>query len=223
MIDEVKAEEDLALTISTYDEIAEQYHSRWQDRSPLKHLANRFISMLNVYGLTEELILDVGCGPGFDTAFFRQRGLRAVGLDLSHKMLQLGKHNYPGQYILADMRSLPFKKSIGGLWVSASMLHLPHSEVPAALNNFADVLVAGGLMYLSVKLGRGDEKRFQPYQTARYFAYHQPDELDILIREAGFHIVEGWQDEEPTNQTQWLIRFARKAPRSELKTLGLIK
>lgn len=223
MNDEENTKENLTLTISTYNEVAEQYHSRWQDRSPIKDLANRFVSMLTVYGLTEELIVDVGCGPGFDTAIFRQRGLWTVGLDLSHKMLQIGKRHYSGQYILADMRHLPFGRKIGGLWVSASMLHLPHSAVPATLENFANVLVAGGLLYLSVKLGKGDERSLGPYQSTRYFAFHQPEELDLLINQAGFHIVEGWQNEEPANQTQWLIRFARKIPRSEMKTLGLLK
>jgi hypothetical protein len=72
-------------------------------------------------------------------------------------------------------------------------------------------------------LGRDEEWSVEPYETPRFFAYHQPEELNQLLQTAGFHIVAGWQSAVAHNQTQWLIRFARNAPARELKKLDLLK
>jgi SAM-dependent methyltransferase len=77
-------------TIKTYDAIASDYLARWHDRSPLEAQFKRFVSMLNVYSLNQLPILDVGCGPGFDTAQFRSHSLDVIGVDLSWQMLVIG-------------------------------------------------------------------------------------------------------------------------------------
>jgi hypothetical protein len=67
-------------------------------------------------------------------------------------------------------------------------------------------------MYVSLKAGHGAEWTAESHgqPLPRYFVYWQPDELDALLRQAGYQIVDGWTS--PANQdTTWLIRFARKA------------
>jgi SAM-dependent methyltransferase len=179
--------------------------------------------MLKAYGLSKELIVDVGCGPGFDTATFHREGLSAIGADLSANMLKLAREQYQGDFILADMRRLPLAQKVGGLWVSASMLHIPLDDVPETLRNFSHFLLPGGLLYLSLKLGNNADWRTGPYGEARFFTYYQPERLDKMIREAGFQIVEGWQSGVLEDQTQWLMRFARKAPPGNFESLELLK
>jgi SAM-dependent methyltransferase len=204
-------------TIATYDQIAAIYYEKWRDRSAIHRHLTRFVDMIRVYGLGALPVLDIGCGPGFDAAFFRQSGLRAVGLDLSPAMMRAGRPEFGGDYVQADMRHLPLASGVGGLWAGASLLHLPRQEVPAILRHFAGFLVPGGLLYLSLKAGQGAEWTAQSHGVPlpRYFVYWQPEALDQALRDAGFQIVDGWLS--PADQaaggqpTGWLIRFARKA------------
>ena len=201
-----------ARTTATYDEIAQIYYDKWHDRSAIQQHLGRFVDMIRVYGLADLPVIDVGCGPGFDADHFRRAGLFAVGLDLSTEMMRAGRSEYGGDYVQADMRRLPLVNKIGGVWLSASMLHVPRDETPLVLQRFAAILAPGGILYISLKAGRGAEWTTKSHgqPLPRYFVYWQPDELDALLRGAGLQIVDGWTS--PAKQdTTWLIRFARRA------------
>jgi len=214
------AAEASTTTVATYEKIAQIYYEKWHDRSAVQDHLKRFAGMMRAYRLARLPVADVGCGPGFDGHSLRQAGLNAVGLDLSLAMMRAGQPEFGGPFIQADMRSLPLAPKIGGLWVSASLLHIPRAEVPAILSAFANILVPGGLLYLSLKAGQGSEwttdSHGQP--LPRYFVYWQPAELDSALQQAGFHVVDGWTS--PASESMsWLIRFARKA--SAVQTLAL--
>lgn len=196
-------------TTHTYDAVAGLYFERWRDRSPIEAHIKRFAEMIHAYNLQDEIILDVGCGPGFDAALLRENYLKVIGVDLSFGMLQIGQRHFPVPLVLADMRCLPVTARIGGLWVSASLLHLDRGDSSLALQRFAHFLLPGGLLYLSLKLGSGDGWSQDLYGKPRYFSYWQPAEIDSLLKTAGFRIVDGWQGDGV--EDQWLIRFARKS------------
>jgi len=212
----------LATTTDTYEQIAQIYFERWRDRSAIHHHLKRFVEMLRANGLARFPVADVGCGPGFDGHYFRQAGLHVVGLDLSMAMMRIGRQEYGGPFVQADMRALPIAASMGGLWVSASLLHMPRFEVPGILTGFAEALVPGGLLYLSLKAGQGSEWTSNAHGQSllRYFVYWQPSELDIALEQAGFQVVDGWSS--PVSEsTTWLIRFARKNDAGQMLSLNL--
>lgn len=197
-------------TTSTYDQIATNYADRWQDRGLLEADMQQFADLLPSAGL----VCDVGCGPGFDTAVLRQKGIKAIGLDRSWGMMQAGRveHGIDAPFVQVDMRALPLgKTAVSGLWVSASLLHLPRADVPVVLQNFAYVLQPNGILYLSVKLG--DDAKWMPalnYEAlSRFFTYWQPKTLDPLLAEAGLDIIDGWQRN--GRYDRWLVRLARRA------------
>lgn len=196
-------------TVHTYDAVAGLYFKRWRDRSPIEAHIKRFSDMIHAYGLQREVILDIGCGPGFDTDLLRANHLKVIGVDLSFGMLQVGQRHYSVPLVQADMRYLPVTARIGGLWVSASLLHLDRQDTSTAAHRFAQVLLPGGLLYLSLKLGTGDGWSMDLYDKPRYFSYWQSAEIDSLLKAAGFSIVDGWQGDGV--EDQWLIRFARKS------------
>ncbi|MCI0471490.1 MAG: class I SAM-dependent methyltransferase, partial [Candidatus Aminicenantes bacterium] len=54
-------------------------------------------------------ILDLGCGEGRYTPFFKNRGCRIYGMDLSGTLLRNAKTKYPRlDLVLGDMRDIPF-------------------------------------------------------------------------------------------------------------------
>ena len=59
--------------------------------------------------------------------------------------------------VVADMRAIPFADaSFDGVWASASLLHLPRSELAVALREINRILRSDGLLFASVKTGTHD-------------------------------------------------------------------
>ncbi len=195
-------------TQKTYAQIASDYAVAWADRGSLDKQIARFLDLVQPGGR----VFDMGCGPGFDTAVFQQHNLSPIGLDYSMQMMLTGRrqHQISAPMVQVDMRQLPFAQCADGIWACASLLHLPRVQMLPTLQGFHRLLKPGGLLYLSVKLGKGEEWTSLSYghQAKRYFTYWQPDELDDLLQTAVYEIVDGWIDS--AKGVQWLVRYARK-------------
>lgn len=72
-------------------------------------------------------IADFGCGSGVFTDLLRQQGYVPVGLDISPKLIELGKAKYPNvEFIEGDVEHLPFpSQSLDGILLSGLVHHLP--------------------------------------------------------------------------------------------------
>ncbi len=197
--------DELERTIRTYDAVAETQIARTRDRSFLATELDRFRESLS----EGAVVLDVGAGSGADSAELRRRGLRVVSCDLSFGMLEAGGPQFPGPRVQADMRSLPFTQSVQGCWVHASLLHLPRSAVPETLAEFRGVLVPPAMLHVAVKRGSDDEWETGRYGAGypRWFTYWEPEELDRVLADAGFRILEGRIY--PGADHDWISRLCR--------------
>jgi len=72
-------------------------------------------------------VADLGCGSGVFTDLLRRQGLDCVGLDLSPKLLEIGRKKYPGvEFVEGDVEHLPFPTgSLDGVLLSGIVHHLP--------------------------------------------------------------------------------------------------
>lgn len=72
-------------------------------------------------------VADLGCGSGVFTELLRRRGYQSVGLDISPKLVALGRHKYPGlELIEGDAENLPFgSASLDGVLLSGLVHHFP--------------------------------------------------------------------------------------------------
>jgi ubiquinone/menaquinone biosynthesis C-methylase UbiE len=79
-------------------------------------------------------VADLGCGSGVFTELLRQQGFRSVGLDISPKLIELGRRKYPGiELIEGDAENLPFESaSLDGLLLSGLVHHFPDPRKLAA-------------------------------------------------------------------------------------------
>ena len=189
-------------TVRRYDATAERYLERTIDRELIRVNLERFTDCLPPGGL----VLDIGCGPGFDAALLRSAGFRAVGVDLSSAMITLGRERFPGRFVRADMRQLPFCQVADGLWVNASLLHLLRKDVPGTLAQFWTALKHGGILFLTVKDGTGEgwDNRASRRDTTRWFTYWEASALENVVVEAGFETVRVWSN------GQWVKCIAKK-------------
>jgi len=72
-------------------------------------------------------VADLGCGSGVFTELLRRRGYQSVGLDISPKLIALGRQKYPGlELIEGDAENLPFESaSLDGVLLSGLIHHFP--------------------------------------------------------------------------------------------------
>ena len=193
-------------TRRTYDTVAGQFLENTRDRSVVSLWLGRFVERLTA-GAT---VLDIGAGPGCDSAELRRRGFRAISVDLSLGMLRAGLSEFPGPRVQADARQLPVRNgSVAGVWASASLLHLSPDEAAAAVREARRVLCASGLLHISVKSGNGAEWESERYGEPRWFQYWSAAELDALLASAGFNLIASWSTS--SRRADWLVRHATPA------------
>jgi ubiquinone/menaquinone biosynthesis C-methylase UbiE len=203
----------LEKTEETYRQIAAIYAQAQSSREQLADQIAKFVALLPV----ASVVLDVGCGPGMDTAVLQSPQRHAMGIDYSHEMMRVGRdeHGNQGPFAQADMRHLPFVDQIDGIWACASLLHLQRDDLLPTLREFWRVLRPEGVLYLSLKLGTGEGWKPTAYgqPLPRFFTYWQPETLDPLLETAAFHILDGW--EEQGQKDRWLVRYAQKIKEAE--------
>lgn len=130
-------------------------------------------------------LLEVGCGTGHFTRWFGERGLRAMGLDLSLPMLaeavRLG--NLP--YVQGDALALPFPTGAFDLVALITTLEFvtdPVQVLSEATRVARHGLILGVLNRQSLLAWRRKRSGEALWQEARFFT---PAELVRLVQQAG--------------------------------------
>ena len=120
---------------------------------------------------------------------FARREFSVVGLDRSAGMLKVAAAHGATRLVQADMRHLPFARhAFRGVWASASLLHLPKSDLLSTLKNLNAILEHGHL-YISMKKGDVETWHGDNEQT-RFFAYYHPAEIELAMERADFHVLD---------------------------------
>ncbi len=183
-------EDRVQSTRATYDEIADDYTGR-------KDVGSRdWLDEILVGAAAGGLIIDLGCGPGFEARVMQGDGYRVVGLDLSTSMLQLARQaGVPG--VQADLRRLPFAdESADAVFSSASLLHVPREDTVPTLAEWRRVTRRGGLLALSTSNGEDEGWEVVPYapppegepDRRRWFVHRTRDELVDALHDAGWRV-----------------------------------
>lgn len=196
-------------TGATYDRIAADYAARWSSPAMLAEARARFAARVAPGGR----VLDIGCGPGWDTARLRELGLRVCGVDYSRGMLAQARLRGGLPLARTDMRRLPVRAAaMDGLWVCASFLHIPRRDGPATLREFHATLRPGGVLYIGVKCGDGERWIGGESGQPRFFTFYREDQIDALLGAAGFTVCEGWIGDDALGREPWINRLALVAP-----------
>lgn len=152
-------------------------------------------------------ILDVGCGPGRDMAWFEAREALVTGIDVSAEMLARAGKRTRGPLAQMDMRKLNFAAaSFDAVWAIASLLHIPKAEAPTVVSEFRRVVRTGGAVAVAVKRGTGEEW-VQSHGGQRFFAYYEPSELEALLSLADLNAES--LDTAPGLDCEWLLALAQ--------------
>ena len=79
-------------------------------------------------------IADIGCGSGVFTERLRRAGYSAIGVDISSKLIELGRIKHPeAELVQGDAENLPFEsKSLDGVLLNNLVHHFPDPSLLAA-------------------------------------------------------------------------------------------
>lgn len=197
----------MAATQATYDEIAPAYDEQNRIASD-EFAAFRATFCRDVAGR----VADLGCGPGRDLAALTAAGVDVVGVDRSTGMLALARGR--GRVVRGDLRRPPLRAgSLGGVWSSAALLHVPRDEVLDTLLAWRALLAPGGLLGLSTSLGDDEGWERVPYASPspvggplhRWFVHHDEEALLEQLARAGFTVT--WSARR-TSHRDWLMVLA---------------
>jgi ubiquinone/menaquinone biosynthesis C-methylase UbiE len=72
-------------------------------------------------------VVDLGCGSGAFTHLLRRAGYEVAGLDISGKLVEIGRRKHPGvEFLQGDIERLPFANaSFDGVLLSGVVHHFP--------------------------------------------------------------------------------------------------
>lgn len=197
----------------TYNRIAEAWHAGHQGDDWWVAGTNQFASLLP----SEGTVLDVGCGAGTKSNYLAGKGLQVTGIDFAENMVAIAKREVPdAAFLVADFveDDLP-KESFDGIFMQASLLHVPKQKAQKTVDRLASLLKSSGLFYIAVKeqwSGQPEEENKIEgdvgFTYERFFSYFTEEEIKTILQAAGCEIV--WSSVESAGKTRWIQTIGRK-------------
>ncbi len=193
-------------TIDYYNKNAQGFYERTVN-ADVKDVYDAFLP----YVLQGGKILDVGCGIGRDSKFFKEHGYNVTAFDGSEEMVRMASEHVGGEVLHLFYKDIDFEKEFDGIWACASLIHVPYNEFESILVKLHSSLKDTGVFYASFKYG--DHKR-----SIEGRDFYDFDEESIMPYLGGlFTPIRIWQTEDlrsrvaPSAQKAWLNVLCKKA------------
>lgn len=132
-------------------------------------------------------ILDAGCGSGRDSKKFKSLGFDVEAIDGSVEMCRLAGEHAGIDVKHMQFQDIDFEDEFDGIWASASLLHVPSSELEPVLDRLKNSLKENGILYASFKYGD-----FEGERNGRYFNDLTEDTVIELFEKINFEVIKTW-------------------------------
>lgn len=186
-----------------YDENGQEFFNGTFNTDMSSH-HNEFLKLLR----ENSNILDAGCGSGRDAKRFKDLGFNVTAIDGSKKMCELASEYTNVNVKHMQFQEIEFEDEFDGIWASASLLHVPSSQIDMVLNKLKKSLKDKGIIYASFKLGD-----FEGERNGRYFNDLTEETARDLFEKNAFEIIKTWltNDARPGRENErWVNILARK-------------
>ena len=154
-------------------------------------------------------ILDIGCGSGRDSRVFLDHGFIVTPTDASAEMAALAGKFLGRKVRVQRAQELDDKEKYDAIWASASLLHIPKSEIDDTFRAIGAALKTRGIWYMSFK--KGTEERWDDH--GRFFNDYSIRTLTRLLNKIEWvEIVDIYEKTAPGSYGDecWLNIFLKK-------------
>lgn len=188
-------------TLKYYNDNSENFKMKWDNY--LFDIPNTFASYLK----SGDNVLDLGCGTGRDSLYFKDKGFNVTCIDGAINMCKIASEALNIEVENKTYFDLDYKDMFEGVFACASLLHLKNDDLKIVLKKIYDSLRYNGIMYSSFKYGN-DER----YDDGRYFNDMTLDKFNRLMNESGsnFEIVKAWNTAQYGSDREFLNIILRK-------------
>jgi SAM-dependent methyltransferase len=128
-------------------------------------------------------VLDLGSGPGSDSAFLQRQGLRVRAIDATPAFVEHARDNGVDAH-LGTFDDVTEEAEYDGIYASFSLLHAPRADFARHLSAIHKALKPEGIFFLGLKLGTGEHRD----DLDRYYTYFSQTEIEEALTQAGFTI-----------------------------------
>ena len=152
-------------------------------------------------------VLDVGCGTGFFTAYYLERGARVTGIDIAPVSIEtLGARHPEARFILADAGERPIEGRYDLVNAFDVLYHIvDDARWEAAVTNLAATVELGGLFLASDTFSQLD--RLAEHNRMRPLARYR-----TLLNAAGLQLAGLHPTHVLLNRDLGALRFLNRVP-----------
>jgi SAM-dependent methyltransferase len=174
----------------SYDAVAKEYATGFRDELAHKPLDRALLGCLIEQAEKGAPTADLGCGPGHVSAWLASQGTAAVGIDLSARMIDIGRAEHPEvEFREGDLLELP---AADGEFAAAvalySIIHLDPGELRRAFAEMRRVLRPYALLLVAFHIG--SEVRhlaeWWGHEVDVSFRFFEPEDIASALGDAGF-------------------------------------
>lgn len=162
--------------------------------------SNKKIVQERFQDLSGKTVLDLGCGYGWYTEYFRQIGAKAVGCDGAEKMIELSKKQYPEcQFDVVDAEKVfPYENDTFDL-VFCNQVLMDLENIDNLLGEVQRVLKTDGTFYMAIvhpafyhcEWGK-DETGFKKAKIMEKYLTHYSFDNDFWGSTRHYHRTVSW-------------------------------
>jgi CRP-like cAMP-binding protein len=156
-------------TLRVYDDAAPAFAKEWGEQ-PVPADLYKLLSDFFEPGLTA----DIGCGSGRDLAWLASQGFPVRGFDVSEGLLAEARKRYPAlSFSHTELPQLDCIKAMTfqNVLCETVIMHLEPGLIAASVRRLLDILVPGGVLYLSWRVTEGVSQRDKAGRL--YAAFHK--------------------------------------------------
>ena len=179
-------------TVSAYNNCASAYEEKFRKNETYKKHALAFASLFE----SGSSILDIGCGPGLNSAIFSDRGILLTGIDPSSEMIKLAEKNCPdGEFINISADIFETDIKFNGLCLSFVIVHMKDDKVEELLNSLPGMITGGGYVYISFMAGKTPGYELSSFaEDEIYYNYFNKEAIISRFDINGFELISSCTD-----------------------------
>lgn len=138
-----------------YDSLAGEYAEAFSGEHQKKQKDREMLLKFSGKIDDRKPVWDFGCGPGQTADYLKGLGVEISGMDLSEKMVEQARSNYPGiHFERGNILHLDFEGgSIAGIVCFYAIVHFSAEQVIQAFHEIFRVLQPGGIFLLTYHIG----------------------------------------------------------------------